>query len=373
MAVITFTGDILPSERMNRVSGGDYRACFAQAPGLSDCDYLVGNLETPVAGEEMLYTHERYCFNTPEGILDALHGAGFNLLTLANNHCMDRGEEGIRKTLEHCRKYGFDTVGLYDSQAARDEIFVREIDGIRVAFLNYTYGTNAFAHGRFLAHPYMVNLLQPEETRPGSIHLLNDYRRIAADVRRIYGGMNDEYAAAEPYLLQLRADIRSAREQADYVIAVIHNGGQYIEAVDPYSAFIAEKIRAFGADLIVGHHQHLIQPCSTEDGFLKIFCLGNFLYDNRIEYGDLYFDKPTYSAVFRLSLTRDEGGSICAKKQFAVYTTMTDSRGLPVVMDSAEVFRIKNETHLRSDILRYANLFAAAERYAEVQPLYDLD
>lgn len=373
MAVITFTGDILPSERINRVSGGDYRACFAQVKELSDCDYLVGNLETPVAGEEMLYTHERYCFNTPEGILDALGDAGFDLLTLANNHCMDRGEEGIRKTLENCRKYGFDIVGLYDSQAARDEIFVREIDGIRVAFINYTYGTNAFAHGRFLAHPYMVNLLQPEETRPGSIHLLNDYRRIAADVRRIYGGMNDEYAAAQPYLLQLRADIRAAREQADYVIAVIHNGGQYIEAVDPYSAFIAEKIRAFGADLIVGHHQHLIQPCDMEDGFLKIFCLGNFLYDNRIEYGDLYFDKPTYNAVYHLNLTKKADGTVDASHSFSLYTTMTDARGIPVLFDSAEVHRIKDETHLRSDILRYANLFAGKERYKSVQSLYTLD
>ena len=77
MIKISFTGDILPSERMNRVLDSDYRACFAHAKGLSDCDYLVGNLETPVAGAEMRYTHERYCFNTPTGILDALKDAGF--------------------------------------------------------------------------------------------------------------------------------------------------------------------------------------------------------------------------------------------------------------------------------------------------------
>lgn len=373
MIKLSFTGDILPSERMNRVTGGDYHACFAHIQSLSDCDYLVGNLETPVAGKAMRYTHERYCFNTPEGILDALKEADFDMLTLANNHCMDRGEEGIQKTLETCRNYGFDTIGLYDSQAARDRIFVRDFGELKVAFVNYTYGTNAFAHGRFLDHPYMVNLLQPEETRPGSIHLLNDYRQIAADVRRIYGGMNEEYAAAAPYLAQLKADICSARQQADYVIAVIHNGGQYIEAVDPYSAFIAEKIRAFGADLIVGHHQHLIQSCSMEDGFLKIFCLGNFLYDNRIEYGELYFDKPTYNAVYHLNLSKNENGTVKASHSFSLYTTMTDARGIPVLFDAEEVYRIKNETHLRSDILRYANLFAGKERYNSVQPIYGLD
>ena len=107
MVNISFTGDILPNERMNNILNGDYSKCFKRAGKLKNCDYLVGNLETPVAGEELRYTHERYCFNTPDGILDSLKETGFDMLTLANNHCMDRGEEGILNTLESCRRYGY--------------------------------------------------------------------------------------------------------------------------------------------------------------------------------------------------------------------------------------------------------------------------
>lgn len=372
MATITFTGDILPNKRMNDILKGDYSVCFKRASKLKECDYLVGNLETPVAGEELLYTHQRFCFNTPKGLLPALKESGFSLLTLANNHCMDRGEQGILNTLKNCKEYGFDTVGLYSSLEERNKTFIKEIDGIKVAFVNYTYGTNAFVHKTFLEHDYMVNLLQPEETKSGSIHLLNSYEKIAEDLNRIYFEKSEEYQLASPYLERLRDDIIKAKNEADYVIAVIHNGGQYVEKIDPYSIFIAEKIKQFGADIIVGNHQHIIQNCDTSDNYLKIFCLGNFLYDNRIVDEDCFFDKPLYNAVFHLSLSRDESGKIIANKSFSIYTTMIDSSGVPVIIDSYDLYKIKSESHLRCDILHYANLFAGEEKYTKVQERYEL-
>lgn len=372
MVNISFTGDILPNKRINDILKGDYSICFSKADKLKDCDYLVSNLETPVAGKELLYTHERYCFNTPTGILDALKESGFNMLTLANNHCMDRDEQGIINTLDNCRKYGFDTVGIYKSEEERNTTFIKEINGIKIAFINYTYGTNAFAHHRFLEHPFMVNLLQPEETKPGSIHLLNDYKQIGEDLKRIYIDKSDEYEFCKPYLEQLEKDIKTAKKEADYVIMIAHNGSQYIEEVDPYSAFIAEKIKEFGADIIVGHHQHIIQKCDLSDNYTKIFCLGNLFYDNRITDGKLCYDMPLYNAVFHLSLSKNEQGKIESKQSFSIYTTMTDKRGIPVIIDSADLFKIKDETHLKSDILHYANLFAGEEKYTEVKERYEL-
>lgn len=372
MVTISFTGDILPNERINKVANGDYSFCFSKADKLGKCDYLVGNLETPVAGAALEYTHERFCFNTPEGILDALKKCGFHLLTLANNHCMDRGEQGICNTLDNCRKCGFDTIGIYKTEEERNKVFIKELDGIKVAFINYTYGTNAFAHQSFLEHPYMVNLFQPEETKPGSIHLLNSYAQIAEDVKRIYEDESEEYAFVKPYLAQLEADIKNAKKSADYVIAIAHYGGQYVEAVDPYSIYIAEKIKEFGADIVVGHHQHIIQQSDIGDDYTKIYCLGNFFYDNRIIGEDCCFDKPLYNAVFHLSLDRDAQGRIISKQSFSIYTTMTDARGLPVVIDSADLYKLKPEGHLKFDILRYANLFAGTDKYTEVQERYIL-
>ena len=323
-AKLTFVGDMMCSPRMTELSGMNYSFAFERATKLKDCDYLVGNLETPIAGEEMQYTYERYRFNTPESYLDALKDCGFDLLALANNHCMDRGEEGIVKTLENCRKRGFDTIGIYDSAEARDQVFVKEIDGIRIGFVNYTYGTNAFAHHTFLEHPYMVNLLQPEETRPGSIHLLNRYPVIAADLARIYDESSKEYSLVKPYLDQLKSDIARAKAVSDYVIAIIHNGGQYIQDVDPYSAFIAEKVKEYGADIIVGHHQHLIQESEHRNGYLKIFCLGNFMHDPYIQGDGFCYNPPIYNAVFHLELSMDDDGHIAEDKSFSIYTTALD-------------------------------------------------
>lgn len=82
---------------------------------------------------------------------------------------MDRGEQGILNTLENCRELGVDTVGAFKTANERNKIYVKNIGGIKVAFLNYTYGTNAFAHHRYLEHKYMVNLFQPEECKEGSV------------------------------------------------------------------------------------------------------------------------------------------------------------------------------------------------------------
>ena len=360
------------SPRMTELAKGDYSSVFNKAHKLKNCDYLVGNLETPIAGEEMKFTYERYCFNTPESYLDALKDCGFDMFTLANNHCMDRGEEGILKTLENCRRAGFDTIGIYASEEERDRIFIKELDGIKIAFINYTYGTNAFAHHRFLTHKYMVNLSQPEETLTGSIHLLNDYSQIASEVERIYT-RGEGYEYVRPYIEQLENDIKRARSVSDYVIVVMHNGGQYVREIDPYSLFLSQKIKEFGADIIVGHHQHIIQSCGIDnDGYLKIFCLGNFMCDGRINGDGYYFDSPLFNAVFHLSLTRNPDQSIKTEKSFSIYTTVKDEAGMPCAIDSYDVFKKRDDTYLREKILRYANWFAGGNKYSTVSEVYEL-
>lgn len=372
MVNLSFTGDLMCSPRMTERSKEDYSSSFCKANKLKHCDYLVGNLETPISGEALEYTHERYCFNTPSSFLTALKDCGFQLLTLANNHCMDRGEEGILRTLENCKSGGFETIGVYSDRESRDALFVKEINGIKIAFINYTYGTNAFAHHRFLEHPYMVNLTQPEETLPGSIHLLNRYDKIAEDVERIYLGQREEFSAVKPYLEQLRRDIERAKAAADYVIMILHSGSQYVEEVDPYSRFLAEKIKEYGADIIVGHHQHIIQACDSKDDFLKVFCLGNFMCDRYIQGEDYYFDAPQFNAVLHLSLEKRADGGIDAKKSFSIYTTAKNELGLPSAIDSYDVYKTTNATFLKEQILRYANLFAGERKYEKVQERYEL-
>ncbi|MBQ8605902.1 MAG: CapA family protein [Clostridia bacterium] len=372
MAEITIVGDMLCSPRMTEIANGNYSPLFERANKLKNCDYLIGNLETPIAGSELKYTYERYRFNTPIEFLDAIKACGFDMLTLANNHCMDRDETGLLNTIRNCKEKGFDVVGAYESKEERNKIFIKDIDGIKVAFINYTYGTNAFAHKTFLKNMYMVNLIQPEETKKGSIHLLNDYEQIAEDVERIYLNKTDEYTEVKPYLEQLERDIKYAKENSDYVIMLLHCGGQYIEKVDPYSKFIVEKIKEYGADVVIGNHQHIIQSCDLSDDYLRVYCLGNMLYDNRIKNEDFYFDSPSYNAVLHLELKKDKDGKIKTNKCFSIYTTAFSDNGLPIIIDSADIFKINRETYVKSQILHYANLFAGEDRYKQVEERYEL-
>ena len=156
MIKITFTGDVMSGQRIDALSkrenGYDYFPLYnGLKKYLGDCDYLVTNLETPIAGGECEYTNERYRFNTPDGYLDVLQDLGVDLYCLANNHCMDRGVAGIKRTLETMKQRGLDYIGLAGSEAEAKNVFVKEIGGIKVGFLNYTYGTNAFVDGEFFA------------------------------------------------------------------------------------------------------------------------------------------------------------------------------------------------------------------------------
>lgn len=368
-AKISFTGDLLCYPSITEGLGGKYDFCFENGAKLKECDLLVGNLETPVAGEELKYTHERYCFNTPTEFIEAMKRCGFDLLTLANNHAMDRGEKGILKTLENCRRAGFDTVGMYATKKERDTLYIKELNGIRVAIINYTYGVNSFAHKRFFDHKYMVNMFQPEETLPGSIHLLNSNEEIGADLDRIYFGDGKEFELVKPYLEQLEDDIKRAKEEADCVIMVMHSGGQYNDEVDPYTRFIAQKIKEFGADIIVGHHPHIIQKSRVEDGYLTVFCLGNLL-DDPVLVGEKDIDH-TFSAVLHLTIEKDEKGKVSIKRQFSIYR-VTVNEGIPQINDSYDLYTANPDPRLERDILHFANRFANTDGIKAVAERYDI-
>ena len=93
-------------------------------------------------------------FNTPDALGDALKDAGFDLVSTANNHCLDRGYDGMVRTLDVLDKLGLAHVGTYRSaeeRAAQNGVYVADMGGIKVAFLSYTYGTNGIPVSK--SHP----------------------------------------------------------------------------------------------------------------------------------------------------------------------------------------------------------------------------
>mgnify|MGYP000887682816 FL=1 len=371
-AKVSFTGDLLYQAPMNDLckteAGYDFSPLlFPLWHRLPNTDFLVGNVETPFAGEESGYTNERWCFNTPDAALIALKKIGFDLLTLANNHCMDRDHIGIVCTLEACKKNDISAIGLASSEAERNRVFTRNIKGIRVAFVNYTYGTNAFSHRNFLLKDckYAVNLTQPEETLDGSIDLLADFDKIARETDELY---NPNSPTVKRYLEQLSDDIRLAKENSDFVVMLLHSGGQYNENPDPYTRMLVSRIRDMGADIIITNHPHIILPSEAENGFFTAYCLGNLQSMYSQPHNEI---NPSYSAVVNLYLERS-GGKINQRVSFSICRIVYREGKPPQTFDTYDIWKQNQTEEIKSAILYYANRFMPGQNYTKPMAEYPI-
>lgn len=243
-AVLIFAGDAMqhsPQFKAALSAGGgrgyDYSECFALiAPEVARADYAVVNLEVPLDGEP----YSGYpCFSAPDAYARALRDAGFDLFLTANNHTMDRGPRGVRRTIAALDSLGVDHTGTWSSPDGRAPLY-RRIGGINTAFLNYTYGTNGIP----VSGGVEVSLIDVE-------------------------AMAEEIAAAR-------------RDGAEFVIVTLHWGNEYEMKPSRSQRELARHIIELGADMIIGSHPHVVQPVtverdSTGRDILVAYSLGNFL------------------------------------------------------------------------------------------------
>ncbi|MBP9626718.1 MAG: CapA family protein [Synergistaceae bacterium] len=255
-ARLFFVGDIMahrPQVNAARYFGGvsyDFTPQFKEIlPLLSGADLLVGNLETVLGGAKTDADYTGYpLFNTPDSLLDALKNAGFDVLLLANNHANDKKPQGLLRTLEEIKKRGFLWAGVDDPQEGRSPVpLLMEVQGIQMALLNYTYGSNT-------ALPSKGAQLRPS--------------------------LMDE--------AQILKDIAAARDKsADIVVVCLHWGNEYALKSSDAQRVLASKLQEAGADIIIGSHPHVVQPIemavSSADGRpqLVAWSLGNFVSNQR--------------------------------------------------------------------------------------------
>ncbi|MEA5015595.1 MAG: CapA family protein [Candidatus Limiplasma sp.] len=383
MAVrMQFTGDILcqiPQTRACATAHGpDYRPVFAPIKTLlRDCDYLVGNLETPIAGETLGYSDRLYQFNTPVAFLDALKDAGFQLLSTANNHCMDRGLPGLLATLDHLDAAGLEHTGTFRSREERETPLVRELGGIRFGFLSYTYGTNAFFHHQYLPGnvPWAVNLLQPEEEREGAIDLL-DREGVPQKVQALYQQENPVFQRCiAPYLEALKEDIHRLRKAgAEYLIMLLHCGGQHDLMPDAYTQWIVRWLDEAGVDLIVGHHQHILHPFAKLSHARVAYCLGN-LTDTPDHNPNGRGIGEEYSILLRCAFERRQGRVAMTGCTFIPVKSVFDSRGRAVVKEVAaligEADSPAQKAQIMKDLAHFVNLIQGKPENTPVMPAPD--
>ena len=237
-AEVVLVGDVMLGRGV--ADGADPFA--AAAPWLRAADLSVANLECvfggnsprddgtePDAGLEPLVA--------PPDAVGMLRRAGFDLLGLANNHGMDLGPGGLAETVSQLSAAGMTAFGVKTDADAEVRPVVMEARGIRLAFLAF----NAIPGG---ANP----------GAPGvSIAAWDSARSTAA--------------------------VSSAAEEADGVIVFIHWGYEYERHSDPLQRWAADRLLQAGADMVVGHHPHVVQGFQVDDGRCVAYSLGNFVFD----------------------------------------------------------------------------------------------
>ncbi len=264
-AEIGAIGDILLHDRVYKDadtgSGYDFSDMFAPVKDmLSSPDFTIANQESIAAGSD-LGLSSYPSFNSPYEISDTLQNVGIDLVTLANNHSLDKGEKGILRAIDYYNKIGMPYVGINKNEedARRDRII--EINGIKIGFLSYTYGTNG--------------ILIPD----GKDYLVNYI---------------DDY--------KMTQDIKNIRNKVDLILINAHWGLEYKRNPSDEQRRLAKLMAEAGADIIIGHHPHVLQPIewieTDKHKTLVVYSLGNFLSGQQNDYKDI-------GGMVRIKITKE--------------------------------------------------------------------
>lgn len=234
-------------------------------------DIAIGSLETSFAGKNRGYSNYP-TFNSPDELAYALKKLGVDVLSTAGNHCLDMGFDGLSKTIDVLNDADIAHVGTYQTQEDRDKILFKYVKGIKIAFVNYTYGTNGISIPS--DKPFCVNLINKD---------------------------------------LMKQDIERAKEQdADLIVACMHWGTEYRTTANSEQEELANFLFQNGVDVILGNHPHVLEPMekrtvtledgTTKDGFV-IYALGNFICDQNAE-------NTRNSIILNLKITKHVDGKI---------------------------------------------------------------
>lgn len=254
--VINAVGDIMLAGKWAKaLKSRGYEHSFADVRSeLAKGDINLANLESPIATGGNEFSNKQFRFRAEPAVAKAVRAAGFNLVTLANNHSMDFGAEALAETLQHLNSAGIAWVGAGVNLDEARKMALYTIKGKKIAFLGYS-------------------LTQPLEffagkARPGTTP---GYEKLVA------------------------ADVASARRQADYVIVSFHWGREASGTVQAYQRNAAHNAIDAGADAVIGHHPHVLQGIERYKNGIIFYSLGNFAFASKSKTADV-------SALIRLRL-----------------------------------------------------------------------
>jgi len=249
VTTMTVVGDIMVARRVGQAIANDPRRPFRPlAKRLTGADITVGNLESTLSTDGSP-TQGGDSFGARPRVLRGLDLAGFDLVSLANNHVGDYGDRAMRQTFTRLRAADLDYVGAGRTLAEARRPVVITRDGVRVGFIGTESIGETPAAGRSRAGTNRLNM--PPRTGPLDRAAL---RRIAGDIRRL-------------------------KQRVDTVVVIPHWGTQYTHRAEPRPRPAARAFAAAGADLVLGGHPHWVQGWEQEGSTVVVHSLGNFIFD----------------------------------------------------------------------------------------------
>ncbi len=280
-------------------------------PIVETYDIRIANLEVTHAGKPYKGYPQ---FSAPDELSEAVINAGFNVILTANNHSCDGRSKGVIRTLDVLDELGVKHTGTFRNQAERDTNYplMIEENGMNIAILNYTYGTN----GLTVPAPLIVNYIDSAV---------------------------------------MKKDIARAKElKADYIICNLHWGTEYKPLPNKYQKTYEQVCYRAGADIVMGGHPHVVQPIEEKEVYgenkLTVWSLGNFVSNMQIRYtrggvmigayakrkgDDVVLDKVDHHLVYVLK--KQEG----AIKPYYVLPDFDYNRYRPGFINDAEMRKMK--------------------------------
>ena len=263
-------------------------------------DVSIANIETSFAGKERGYSNYPV-FNSPDELARDVKATGLDIITTAGNHCLDMGYSGLSRTIDVLKNNGIEQLGTYKSQEERDTIFIKDVKGIKIAFIDYTYGTNGIPVPS--GKEYCVNLIDKN---------------------------------------LIKKDIESAKSQnVDMIVACMHWGDEYKTKANKEQEDLADFLFKNGVNVIIGNHPHVLEQMekrtvtledgTTQDGFV-IFACGNFICDQNAE-------NTRNSIILNLDITRHSDGKVTVDK--ANYIPIYMYKGAPGKLRRMKVLDIE--------------------------------
>lgn len=276
---LLFAGDLMQHQAQidaaRTASGYNYDSCFVLvSPEIRKADLAIANLEVTFAGKPYKGYPQ---FSAPDEFLSAIQNAGFDVLVTANNHCLDGGKKGLSRTIQMLDSLKIPYAGTYRTSEERTSRYplLVEKKGVRIALLNYTYGTN----GLEVQSPQIVNYIDT---------------------------------------IQIKRDMQTVRRmRPDVVIALMHWGLEYKSLPEASTRKLAHWLIRQGVDHVIGSHPHVVQPMEvvtdtlTNSKHLIVYSLGNYI-SNMSKIG------TDGGLMVRLQLKKDQHATVMSQCDYSL-------------------------------------------------------